>query len=125
MKKEAIGAAECKIEIAVKDTCREKIPGIVDKLVSSCRIEDSFDHVGPEPIPSREAVINILECIKRILYPGYFIQERIDWMNVRYYYGQEVTGLFEALSEQIVLAIRHECIRHNLPCTHCEERGSR
>jgi len=42
---------------------------------------------------------------------------------VGYYFGQELTALFEALSEQIMLAIRHDCIRHNQPCTHCEERG--
>ena len=47
----------------------------------------------------------------------------MDQVNVGYYFGQELTALFEALSEQIMLAIRHDCIRHNQPCTHCEERG--
>jgi serine O-acetyltransferase len=46
-------------------------------------------------------------------------------MNVRYYFGQEVTALFETLSEQVALAIRHDCIRHQLPCSHCDERGRR
>jgi len=47
----------------------------------------------------------------------------VDQVNMGYYFGQELTALFEALSEQIMLAIRHDCIRHNQPCTHCEERG--
>jgi len=59
----------------------------------------------------------------RILYPGYFIRTRVDEVNVGYYFGQELTALFEALSEQIMLAIKHDCIRHNQVCTNCEERG--
>jgi serine O-acetyltransferase len=47
----------------------------------------------------------------------------LDEVNVGYYFGQEVTSLFEALSEQLMLAIRHDCIRHNQVCTNCEERG--
>jgi len=114
---------QCKTDISITRRFREEIPPIVDELVSSCNREDCFDHIGPEPIPSREAVIDILLRASRILYPGYFIHTRVDQVNAVYYFGQEVTGLFEALSEQIMLAIRHDCIRHDLPCTDCEERG--
>jgi serine O-acetyltransferase len=114
---------QCKSDISIARHYREKIPAVVDELVSSCNRLDCFDHVGPEPIPSREAVIDILHKASRILYPGYFIHTRIDQVNVGYYFGQEVTALFEALSEQIMLAIRHDCIRNDLPCSDCEERG--
>jgi serine O-acetyltransferase len=114
---------QCKADIAIARRYREEIPSVVDELVSSCNRLDCFDHVGPEPIPSREAVIDILHRTSRILYPGYFIRTRIDTVNVGYYFGQEVTALFESLSEQIMLAIRHDCIRHDLPCSECEDRG--
>lgn len=114
---------QCKANITIARRFREEIPPIVDQLVSSCNREDCFDHVGPEPIPSREAIIDILHGASRILYPGYFIRTRVDEVNVGYYFGEEVTNLFEGLSEQLMLAIRHECIRYNLPCTDCEERG--
>jgi serine O-acetyltransferase len=114
---------QCRTDIRNARRFREEIPSIVDQLVSSCNREDCFDHIGPEPIPSREAIIDILQRASHILYPGYFIRTRVDQVNVGYYFGQEVTGLFEALSEQVMLAIRHDCIRHDLPCTDCEERG--
>jgi serine O-acetyltransferase len=47
----------------------------------------------------------------------------VDQVNLGYYFGQEAVAFFEVLSQQIALAIRHECLRHGLPCTHCEERG--
>ena len=114
---------QCKTDMTTTHCFREEIPAIVDQLVYTCTRKDCFDHIGPEPIPSREAIIDILHRARRVLYPGYFVQTQVDQVNMNYYFGQEVTALFEALSHQIMLAIRHDCIRNNQPCTHCEERG--
>jgi serine O-acetyltransferase len=114
---------QCKIEVAAGKLHRESIPAIVSELVLSCNRENCFDHVGPEPIPSRDSVIDIVQRICRILYPGYFVRTRIDEFNLNYYFGQEATALFEILAEQVSVALRHDCIRHNLPCIMCEERG--
>ena len=117
--------AKCRSEVAEKHRFREEIPAIVDQLVLSCNKEGCFDHVSAEPIPLREAVIKILLRAGRILYPGYFIPARLDAVNVGYYLGQEITALFESLAEQITRAFRHDCIRHNLSCMHCEEQGQK
>jgi serine O-acetyltransferase len=114
---------QCKINMEAAQHSRIDIPGIVDQLVMSCNRKGCFDHVSAEPIPYREAMIDILRRAGRILYPGYFIRGRLDQTNVEYYLGQEVTGLYDVLSEQIILAIRHDCLRHNQPCVRCEELG--
>ena len=114
---------KCKSEIQVLRDYREGLPEIVEKLVGTCNHSDSFDHVSSEPIPSRDAIIEIIRQCQRILFPGYFIPTRLDSVNLQYYLGQEIISLFEELSRQIALCIRYDCIRHNLPCTHCEERG--
>jgi serine O-acetyltransferase len=49
----------------------------------------------------------------------------LDEVNVPYYFGEQVTDLYQALSDQIAFAIRHDCRRFDLPCTRCEERGER
>jgi serine O-acetyltransferase len=113
----------CKTEVKTTERFREEIPAIVNELVFTCGSEDCFDHVGPEPIFSKNSIINLIEQGRRILYPGYFIGSRVDEVNLSYYFGQEMTAFFEAFSEQITLAIRHDCLRYNQPCTHCEERG--
>jgi serine O-acetyltransferase len=114
---------QCKVEVEATRQFRAEIPAIVDDLVLSCSREDCFDHVGPEPIPSRDAIIDILWTVRRILYPGYFFRTRVDSVNLGYYFGQEATAFFETFSEQLTLAMRHECLRHDLPCVRCEERG--
>ena len=114
---------QCRTNLASIRHCREELPAIIATLTATCDSKECFDHVNSEPIPSREAILTILRRIGNILYPGYFIQARLDKVNVGYYLGQEVTSLFEDLSEQITLAIRHDCLRHNLACTDCGEQG--
>ena len=113
----------CRIDLAATERFRAEIPAIVDRLAATCSRKECFDHVSAEPIPSREAVLAILKRVGNILYPGYFVQARLDAVNLKYYLGQEMTALFEELTEQITLAIRHDCLRHDQPCTNCGERG--
>jgi serine O-acetyltransferase len=114
---------ECKIEIRSIQKYREEIPTIVNELVRTCDDEICFDHVDSEPIPSKDSIIDLVHRALRILYPGYFTSTRIDRINLAYYFGQEITAFFELLSEQITLAIRHDCLRNNRACIHCEEKG--
>ena len=115
--------AKCKNEIKSAKSYRDEVPDIVDQLVTSCSRNGCFDHVSAEPIPHREAIIDILRSLALILYPGYFIRTRLDSINLEYYLGQQMIALYETLSEQVILAIRHDCIRHNQPCIHCEPLG--
>jgi serine O-acetyltransferase len=114
---------QCRTEIDSTHRFRGDIPAVVSQLVATCNNKGCFDHVSAEPIPSLETVQGILKRIGDILYPGYFVRTRLDPLNVEYYLGQEVTALFEGLSEQVTLAIRHDCLRHDMACTNCEERG--
>jgi serine O-acetyltransferase len=113
----------CKVEVKTAQEYRQALPGIVEEMVLSCRREDCFDHVGPDPLPSREAAIDIIHRACRLLYPGYFIRKRVDEVNLGYYFGQEAVAFYEALAGQITLCVRHECLRYNLDCTQCEARG--
>jgi serine O-acetyltransferase len=114
---------KCKNEIKSTKSYRNEVPAIVNKLVASCSSGGCFDHVSAEPIPHREAIIDILHRLSLILYPGYFIRTRLDSVNLEYYLGQQAIALYEIISEQIILSIRHDCIRHNQPCVHCEPLG--
>ncbi len=114
---------QCRREIAVAVDLRSEIPAYIENILHLHNKNGRFNHIGPEPIPSREAIVDIVGRAFRIIYPGYFTSERLDEANIRYYFGQQSMGLFEVLSEQITFAIRHDCIRFDKPCIQCEERG--
>jgi serine O-acetyltransferase len=116
---------ECQRDISTTYNFRDEIPKIVDTIVSLHDQDDRFCHISPEPAPSRALVIDIIRRAMRIIYPGYFSEACMDEVNMRYYLGQEIIEFFQILSEQIATAIRHDCVRFDLVCTNCEERGQR
>ena len=122
-KKQNNSETSCRTAINEAQHHRDRIPSIVDRITATCNKKGCFEHVDAEPIPSSQATIDILNRVSRILYPGYFIQSRLDRINLEYYLGQEVTALYEDLSEQIMRAIRHDCRRNDRACTDCAERG--
>ncbi len=113
----------CREEITVTHDIRARIPSLVNNVVSQYDQGGRFHHIGPEPIPSRQAIIDIVYKTVPVLFPGFFSGKRLDDVNARYYLGQEITELFDMLSTQVQHAIRHDCIRFNRPCIRCEERS--
>lgn len=118
-----VSQADCGHELQAVFSQRHGLPAVVNTLVSAWNSDDCFDHVGPVPIPSHQAVIDIIYNARRILFPGYFTKIKLHADNLEYYLGQETSELYERLHEQITMAIRHDCRRSNLPCTKCEERS--
>jgi serine O-acetyltransferase len=115
----------CEHEQHHEGCLHDQIPPVVKKLVSAWQTEDCFDHVGPVPIPSHKAIIDIIYQVRQILFPGYFTKSKLHASNLEYYLGKETSELYDRLTGEIIMAIRHDCRRSNLPCTNCEERGHR
>jgi serine O-acetyltransferase len=49
-------------------------------------------------LPSRGVVIEIVERLKKVLFPGYFGEHEVDNCNLAYQIGIEINTLFELLS---------------------------
>ncbi len=116
-------ADECNLHQQDHRQFLQRIPEVVRELAGTCRSRDCYDHVSPTPLPSRQAVIQIVERTRDILYPGYFSPAGIDAHNLEYYLGQEVTALYQELTTQITRAVRHDCFRYAQDCRECADMG--
>jgi len=115
----------CKTDVESLSQYREKLPGIVENIIENCDDSQCFTHVDYEPIPSEGYVVDIINKLREILFPGYFTREKIDPVNLKYNIGQSVSILFGMLSEQITHNMRHDCFRYDLPCRECEAQGQK
>jgi serine O-acetyltransferase len=118
-------AEVCRIDEHHLSQLRSQLPRIAEEIIESCNDRECYTHVDYEPIPSRECVIEIIDRLREILFPGYFTRGKLDPVNLRYSMGKSAATLFDMLSEQIGLSIRHDCFRYEQPCTECEEQGHR
>ena len=113
----------CRLALDISVENRDRLPTIIDDLVASSRDPNLLAHVDAELTPSVEKAVEILQRTKRLLFPGYFNDQVLDNNQLEYAIGMEVTRLFEVLSAEIALSIKHDCQRYDMVCTHCQERG--
>jgi len=115
----------CKIDAESLSKFKEKLPGITESIIASCDDQECFTHIDYEPIPSEGNVVDIIDKLREVLFPGYYAKEKIDPVNLKYNIGQTVSVLFDMLSEQIAHSIRHDCFRYDLPCSECDQQGQK
>ncbi len=113
----------CKTDAESYTRYRSRIPDLAESIITSCQDRQCFTHIDYDPIPSEGYVVDIIDKLREVLFPGYFSREKIDPVSLKYTMGQAVTALFDMLSEQITHSIRHDCFRYDLSCSDCGDRG--
>jgi len=113
----------CKVEAESLCQMKNRLPEVAERIIASCSEKECLTHIDFEPIPSEGYMIDIIQKLKEVLFPGFFTREKLDPVNLRYNMGQTVSVLFDMLAEQIAHALRHDCFRYNLPCTECASQG--
>jgi len=123
MGKQDVLAGSCKTETITAERVRNPIPDAVTALAEGFRSGRWASHIEPVPIPSKQAIIHLIEQAQQILFPGFFSADILRPENLDYHLGQQLSQFYEHLASQISSAIRHDCFRHNQACTLCNERS--
>jgi serine O-acetyltransferase len=87
---------------------KEALPEITEAIVATYTECRYTNHLGHRPLPSREAISEILADLLDILYPGYVRRQNLHMGNVEYHVGDLVDGLHDKLTQQIGRALRHD-----------------
>ena len=87
---------------------KEQLPELTRRIVQTYTDVPTINHLGHCPLPKYDAVVEIIEGLKEIMYPGYRRREGLHLGNVMYHVGDLVDGLHDKLTTQIGRALRHE-----------------
>ncbi|HYT94441.1 MAG TPA: serine acetyltransferase, partial [Gemmataceae bacterium] len=87
---------------------KETLPEITEALIATYTECKYINHLGHKPLPSREAVADILCDLMDILYPGFVRRQNLHIGNVEYHVGDLIDGLHDKLTHQIVRVLRHD-----------------
>jgi len=97
------------------------IPDIIDAIVETYDAISKINHLGRRALPSREAVGEVLDGLREILYPGYFGRRNFTRENIRFHIGDRIWQVHRLLSEQIYLSIVHGCRHTAGQCHTCSD----
>jgi serine O-acetyltransferase len=92
---------------------KEGLHSITETLVASYTECSRINHLGHEPLPSKDAVEEILGDLCEVIYPGFGRRQNLHIGNVEYYVGNLVDSLHDRLTQQIARALRHEGQAHS------------
>src|SRR5262249_866754 len=87
---------------------KEALPEITEAVVATYTECSRTSHLGHSPLPSREAIAEVLCDLLDILYPGYWRRQNLPIGNVEYHVGDLIDGLHDKLTQQVALALGHE-----------------
>ena len=88
---------------------KETLPEVTEALVVTYTECSRINHLGHKPLPSREAIVDILADLLDILYPGYGRRQNLHIGNVEFHVGDVIDGLHDKMTQQIARVLRHDC----------------
>lgn len=101
---------------------REAIPGITGEVLKTFgALEPKLEHLATTPLPDRTSVIQILEDLLEVIFPGYFGRKYVERSNIEYHIGDLIDSIYSRLAQEIYRSVRHQCTRATDTCNHCHE----
>lgn len=94
--------------MATDFSLKDQLPDITERLVRTYEELGTINHLDHCPLPNYEEVIETVQELSEILYPGYRRREGLHHGNVQYYVGEVIDRLHDRLTRQIGRALRHE-----------------
>jgi serine O-acetyltransferase len=89
---------------------KEELPELTDRIVETYKSINS-------PLPSYSAIVDIVENLKEVIFPGYRRRQKLHLGNVLYHVGDLIESLHDNLTEQMARALRHEHdVRNSTRC---------
>ena len=85
---------------------KESLVELTERIVDSYAEIGSINHLGHCPLPSAHDVVEILQDVIEVLYPGYRRRQNLHMGNVSFYVGDLIDSLHDRLTQQIARALR-------------------
>lgn len=79
----------------------EQLPELVNTLVASYQADRRIHHIDKVYLPSRAQIMQALEMLLELIYPGYFGRQYLTAHNVSYHVGELLPRIGEILHREI------------------------
>ncbi|HUW56049.1 MAG TPA: serine O-acetyltransferase EpsC [Planctomycetota bacterium] len=103
------------------------IPEVAEGLYASFEQHKGLSNIGRTPLPSRDAIADIIRRLEELVFPGYVGRQDLTWDTLSSHLTGSLDVVFVFLSRQIFLCIRHSCriAGPESECKHCEHQAAR
>ncbi len=89
-------------------TMTSELPALTQKIVETYRQLEGSHHLGHCPLPNVDAVIEIAQDLKELLFPGYRRRQDLTLSNIEAHVAELLFSLHRRLTQQCARALQHE-----------------
>lgn len=100
------------------------LPKLVDEMLTNYEEFGGMDHLEGKDLPAKKAVIEVLEDLFIILFPGYLGDSEITKANIKYHLSRKLTSVYTRLTEEIEKSLKYICRKiSECPQDVCQRRA--
>jgi serine O-acetyltransferase len=110
--------------VVEEDWVVKGLPQLVDNLTDSYRKFGGMDHLEGRDLPSKKVVIEVLEDLFVVLFPGYLGDSEITKANIQYHLGTKLTTVYARLTVEVEKSLKYICRKiSECPQDVCQKRA--
>src|SRR5215475_11194660 len=99
---------------------RDQVREITRRLVETFgALEPKLEHFATTPLPDKASVIQILDDLLEVIYPGYFGRKYVESSRIEDYVGGLLDSIYAQLAQEIYRSVRPDCKATIDVCDHC------
>ncbi|MGA2681798.1 MAG: serine O-acetyltransferase EpsC [Candidatus Bathyarchaeia archaeon] len=100
------------------------LPKIVNEMTANYQKFGGMDHLTGRDLPSKEIVVEVLEDLFTILFPGYLGKEEVTKANIEYHLGSKLTSVYTRLTGEVEKSLKYICRKvQTCPQDVCQKRA--
>jgi len=87
----------------------DKVKALVDKISETYKEDIGINFIDAHNLPVRDKIVEILEMLMEILFPGYTGKRTVTKSNISFIVGDLLCEVYSQLCEQIERAYKYQC----------------
>lgn len=85
------------------------LPKLVEKISENYETYGGMNHLDGKDLPSRTIVVEILEDILSVLFPGYLGKEKVTKSNIGNYLSKILSSIYDRLIKEVDKSLKYFC----------------
>lgn len=103
---------------------KRELPEITEKILKNYERVGGMDHLEGRDLPSKMIIIEVLNDLIKILFPGYLGKEEITRANIRNVLNNTIISTYERLTKEIEKSLKYICRKIvDCPKNICQKRA--
>jgi serine O-acetyltransferase len=108
-----------------KKLTEKRLEKLVDRIAETYKGDSGINFIDATNLPVRGQILDILELLFEVLFPGHTGNKQVTRSNIKYIVGDLISQIHSELSEQIKRAYEYQCRIKKCADCNCELMGEK